>query len=91
VKREHRALGIVIKPIVYGAAERILLRPPVDFGIGEVGVFLKRVDVDLRQGLQLRARELALLRAAIPCVAKAENMSSKVQACRTAVAEPSGA
>jgi len=57
--------------------------------VSEIAIVLERLDIDLGERRQLLARERAL--GSIPSVAKAENMSSKVQAWRTPVTEPSGA
>ncbi len=60
VQRQHRRLGIVIKPIIGRIVECILIFRPVHGGVGEVSETLEQIDIDLGERLQFLAGELAL-------------------------------
>ena len=58
---------------------------------GEVIEVLERLDIHFASGASSSRVNLPFSLLASPCVAKVENMSSKVQAWRTPVTLPSGA
>jgi hypothetical protein len=86
----QRQQGIVVfKEVVDRLLELLLLA--VGFGKGEEAEFLQRFDIGLRQRRQFFVAVDALGPGLEALQRIGRELSSKVQACRTPVIEPSGA